>query len=632
MMIERGWTYCMRNRILIGLLLLFMFGGIAAGIVGCDIYTEDKEFEKIDYVIGVSQANMRESWRLVSTNEIVEEAKKYSNISLVITDATSSTEKQKADIEKLLEYGIDLLIVSPWDVKEMTPVICEVYQKIPVIVMDRAVEGYNYTLYIGPDNEIIGRQAGEAILPLLERRTGTVLELCGSEASQSSIDRSKGYQSIVSEYGGIRTLQYRVESATRDDTEELVLHLKDALKDVDAIFAHNDYMARGAWMALARLGYRIPIIGIDGFTGENNGVSMVQNDIIAATITCPTGGKEAIQNAMNILEHVSGVPKQIILRSHNITKENVEIYIESLNDPSLQIENIIDVGYSQLGTESAWRLANTASIKEAARDAGINLIYEDADQSQEKQMEAIRRFIELKVDVIVLSPVVDTGWEEVLQEARLAGGIPVILSDRKIIVEDEELFTTYLGADFLEEGRNAMRWIIDHIPADTDGVNILELQGTIGASPATGRKEGFEEILGQYPKYRIIYSESGDFTYEGGKRIVEKYLSEHDWNIDVIFAHNDDMALGAIDALEDNNIKPGDEVKVVSVDGTKEAFRAIMDGKLNCTVECTPLLGPQLMKAIRDLMSGKELPLRIITEGKIYTKEDAAKAYKSRKY
>ncbi|MDF2907820.1 MAG: Periplasmic binding protein domain containing protein [Herbinix sp.] len=621
----------MRNKKLIGLVLLSIFCWIAAGYIGCNIYTEDKEFEKIDYVIGVSQANMRESWRLVSTNEIEEEAKKYSNISLIITDATSSTEKQKADIEKLLDYGIDLLIVSPWDVKEMTPIICEVYQKIPVIVMDRAVEGYDYTLYIGPDNEIIGRQAGEAILSLLKSHKGKVLELCGSEASQSSIDRSKGYQTIISEYGGINTIQYRVETATRDDTEDLVLRLNDTLKDVDAIFAHNDYMARGAWIALQRLGYRIPIIGIDGFIGENNGVSMVQNDIIAATITCPTGGKEAIQNAMNILEHVSGVPKQIILRSHNITKENVDTYIKSLDQPSIELENIIDVGYSQLGTESAWRLANTSSIKEAARDAGINLIYEDADQSQEKQIEAIRRFIELKVDVIVLSPVVDTGWEEVLQEASLAG-IPVILSDRKIIVEDEELFTTYLGADFLEEGRNAMRWIIEHIPADSDGVNILELQGTIGASPATGRKDGFEEILGQYPKYQIIYSESGDFTYEGGKHIVKEYLSEHEWNIDVIFAHNDDMALGAIDALEENHIKPGDEVKVVSVDGTKEAFRAIMDDKLNCTVECTPLLGPQLMKAIKDLMSGKELPLRIITEGKIYTKEDAAKAYKSRKY
>ncbi|MDF2484507.1 MAG: periplasmic binding protein/LacI transcriptional regulator [Herbinix sp.] len=621
----------MKNRLFIGAVILLFIGILAAGLASCDIYSEDKEFEKIDYVIGVSQANMRESWRLVSTNEIKEEADKYSDISLIITDATSSTEKQKKDIQKLLEYGIDLLIVSPWDVKEMTPIISEVYQKIPVIVMDRAVEGYDYTLYIGPDNETIGRQAGEEILQLLPGKAGTVLELSGSEYSQSSMDRSKGFQGVVEEYPQIVLIQNRVESATRDDTEELILRQKDALGEIDAIFAHNDYMARGASMALQQLGYHIPIIGIDGFIGENNGVSMVQNDTIAATITCPTGGKEAIQNAMDILNHVSGVPKQIILRSHKVTTKNVEAYIDNLGQTTLPNEDIIDVGYSQLGTESAWRLANTASIKEAARDAGINLIYEDADQSQEKQIEAIRKFIDLKVDVIVLSPVVDTGWEIVLQEAKEAG-IPVILSDRKISVEVDDLFTTYLGADFPEEGRNAMRWILENVPSDTKEVSIIELQGTLGASPATGRKNGFEEILSQHPSYHIVYSKTGNFTFEGGKEIIEEYLSGHEWDIDVIFAHNDDMALGAIKALEDSGIKPGVDVKIVSVDGTKEAFQAIIKGKSNCTVECTPLLGPQLMKAIKDLMSGKELPLRIITAGKIYTKEEALKSLKGRKY
>lgn len=625
------WTCRMRSKIGIGVIIILFVISLAAVLTSCEIYSEDKEFEKIDYVIGVSQANMRESWRLVSTSEIKEEANKFPNISLIITDATSSTEKQKMDIQKLLAYGIDLLIVSPWDVKEMTPIICEVYQKIPVIVMDRAVEGYDYTLYIGPDNEVIGRQAGEEILQLLPNKAGTVLELCGSEYSQSSTDRSKGFQGVIEAYPQISLIQTRVESATRDDTEEQVLLQKNILGDVDAIFAHNDYMARGASMALKQLGYHIPIIGIDGFTGDNNGVSMVQDDTIAATITCPTGGKEAIQYAMDILGHVSGVPKQIILRSHNVTKENVEAYSSNLNQPTSPYEDIIDVGYSQLGTESAWRLANTSSIKEAARDAGINLIYEDADQSQEKQIEAIRKFIDLKVDVIVLSPVVDTGWETVLLEAKKAN-IPVILSDRKISVKDDDLFTTYLGADFLEEGRNAMRWILEHLPSDSGKVSIMELQGTMGASPATGRKNGFEEILNQNPNAQIVYSRTGNFTFEGGKEIIEDYLSEHEWDIDVIFAHNDDMALGAIKALEENGIRPGEDVRIVSVDGTKEAFQAIIKGKMNCTVECTPLLGPQLMKAIKDLMSGKELPLRIITAGKIYTKEEAARSLKGRKY
>jgi len=621
----------MKNKLISKLTIWSLICLFTIFFTGCYFYNENNDQEKIDFVIGVSQANMRESWRLVSTNEIKEEAKKHSNIRLIIMDATSNTVQQKNDIQKLLEYGIDLLIVSPWDVKEMTPIICEVYQKIPVIVMDRAVEGYDYTLYIGPDNETIGKQAGEEIVTLLDNKAGSLLELCGSEYSQSTVDRSEGFLSVISEYPNIDTTKYRVESATRDDTEDMVLELGNKLEGIDAIFAHNDYMARGVYLALQQLGYHIPIIGIDGFIGDNNGVSMVQNDMIAATITCPTGGKEAIQYSMDILNHVSGVPKRIILRSHNITKENVGEYIRGLDQPLTEVDHIIDVGYSQLGTESAWRLANTASIKEAARDAGINLIFEDANQVQEEQFEAIRKFIDMKVDIIVLSPVVDTGWEDILQEAK-AAEIPVILSDRKISVEDDELFLTYLGAEFLEEGRSAMRWIVENVPSDADGVSILELQGTIGASPATDRKKGFEEILIQHPEYKIVYSEVGYFTYKDGKNIIEKYLSEHEWDIDVIFAHNDDMALGAIEALEENGIKPGVDVKIVSVDGTKEAFKALIDGKLNCSVECNPLLGPQLIKAIKDLMTGEELPLRIITEGEIFTKEEAKSSIKGRKY
>jgi ABC-type sugar transport system substrate-binding protein len=612
-------------------LLLLLAGFALLALTGCEYYKENKEYAKIDFVIGVSQANMREAWRLVSTNEISEEAQKYSNINLIITDATSDPGKQKRDIKKLLDYGIDLLIVSPCDVEEMTPVIRQVYQEIPVIVMDRAVEGFDYTLYIGPDNELIGRQAGESVLWLLPGQRGTVLELCASEDSKSSTDRSKGFQAVIAEHSAIKVEQCRIISAARDETEDAVLQMGDALDEIDVIFAHNDYMARGADLALQKLGREIPIIGIDGFIGENNGIRMVQDGVIAGTITCPTGGKEAIQYAMDILNYVSGVPKQIILRSHNITKENASDYISGLNQPLRQVKDIIDVGYSQVGTESAWRLANTASIKEAAKEAGINLIFDDANQSQEKQFEAIRRFIKIKVDVIVVSPVVDYGWDQVLEEAKEAG-IPVLLSDRRISTVQDDLFVTYIGAEFLEEGRRAMRWIAGNVKPSSEGVKIIELQGTAGASPAIERKQGFEEILDQYSDYRIVYSAVGDFTYQGGKRIIEEYLLRKQWDIDVIFAHNDDMALGAINALEEKGIRPGTDVKIVSVDGTKEAFQAMLEGKLNCAVECSPLLGPQLMKAVKDLMMGKELPLRIITDEKIYTEEVAEELIDERKY
>lgn len=611
---------------------------LAAGVWW--LYTERGrgQIEQVDYVIGVSQANMRETWRLALISEIEDAAAEYPNIRLIMTDATSDGEKQKKDVERLMQFDIDLLIISPGDAREMTDVIGQVYQKIPVIVMDRGVEGFDYTLFIGPDNELIGRQAGEGAAKRLAEKGGTVFEVCGSENSISSAERSKGFDLVLSREPGIVREQFRVEQESRDQAEDLFLELGQRLAGVDVVFAHNDYMASGVYEAVKKLGYSPEIIGVDGFSGPNGGMDLVRQGKLSETITCPTGGKEAIRYAMDILNEVSGVPKQVILRSHNITIDNVDSEVK-WEQYKKKDRNTIQVGYSQVGTESAWRLANTESIKSAAREAGISLHFEDADQQQERQIEAIRTFIREEVDVIVLSPVVDSGWDEVLTEAREAG-IPVLLSDRRIETEDDGLYLTYIGADFMEEGRRAMRWIAANVKTEHGAVKIMELQGTLGASPTVERKRGFEEQMAGNPGYRmagnpgyrIAYSESGDFTYEGGRRIIEDYIENYPWDIDVIYAHNDDMALGAVNALEEHGIHAGSDVVIVSVDGTKDAFQAMIDGKLNCAVECNPLLGPQLMKAVQDLMEGKELPLRIITEEKVYDQTDAREVMKERRY
>lgn len=609
-------------------LLLVMFLGLHFYNQGMD----SGKYREIEYVIGVSQANMRESWRLALTSEIEEEAKKHKNIRLIMTDATSDVTKQVKDVEKLIDFGIDLLIISPCDTEIMTSIIRGVYHKeIPVIVMDRGVEGFDYSLFIGPDNEQIGRRAGEGVLRLLEDEEGKVLEICQSEDSLPSQNRSKGFDSIISKYSKIEKSVCRIESGSKDDAEDTMLAMGEHLKDYDVIFAHNDYMALGAYLAMDKIGADAKIVGIDGFLGENEGIDLITQGKIEETITCPTGGKEAIQYALDILKQVSGVPKQVILRSHVVTKDNVESYIAGLNETYKKPDKIIDVGYAQVGMESAWRKANTESIKEAAKDFGMNLIFEDADQSQQMQIDAIRKFIKMNVDVIVVSPVVDSGWDEILKETK-AAGIPVLASDRKIAVQNDDWVMTYIGSDFLEEGRRAMRWIRDNVPAVKDCMKIMELQGNEGASPTEERKQGFEEILKENGKYKIVYSEYGDFTIEGGRDIIKNYLASHEWDIDIIYAQNDDMAIGAIEELEKNGIAPGVDVKIVSVDGTREAFEAMIDGKLNCAVECNPLLGPQLMKAIQDLVAGKELPLRIITEEKWYDQSMAKEYLRSRKY
>jgi simple sugar transport system substrate-binding protein len=289
------------------------------------------------------------------------------------------------------------------------------------------------------------------------------------------------------------------------------------------------------------------------------------------------------------------------------------------------------LGFAQVGAESEWRSANTQSIKQSAKDAGITLKFSDAQQKQENQIKAIRSYIAQKVDVIAFAPVVESGWDTVLQEAK-AAKIPVILTDRTIDSKDPSLYVTMIGSDFLEEGRKAGRWLVDkykNVPGD---VNIVELQGTVGSAPAIDRKKGFEEIIKADPRFKIIRSQTGDFTRAKGKEVMEAFLKAEGRKINVLYAHNDDMAIGAIQAIEAAGLKPGKDITIVSVDGVKGAFEAMMAGKLNVTVECSPLLGPQLMQAVKDVVAGKPLPKRIVTQESIYPMDVAAKEFPNRKY
>jgi simple sugar transport system substrate-binding protein len=353
--------------------------------------------------------------------------------------------------------------------------------------------------------------------------------------------------------------------------------------------------------------------------------------MIDETITCPTGGREAIRYSLDILHKASGVPKQVILRSHTISSDNLESYERGLDKAPRAHEGVIRVGYAQAGTESGFRLANNNSIKAAAKEFGIELSIIDADQVIERQIQAVQTFIDQRMDVIVISPIIEEGWNEVLGKAKEAG-IPVILSDRKIRAERDDMYLTFIGADFIEEGRRAMRWVLANAPAEKRSVRILEVQGTQYASPTIERKAGFEMILAENSGYEIVYSGRGEYTKESGRSVVAEYLKANSWDVDVVFCHNDDMALGAAEALEEAGILPGRDVRIVSVDGTKDALNAIKAGRLNCVVECSPLLGPQLMKAITDLMDGKELPLRIITDEKVFTAENINSEMSGRSY
>jgi galactofuranose transport system substrate-binding protein len=288
----------------------------------------------------------------------------------------------------------------------------------------------------------------------------------------------------------------------------------------------------------------------------------------------------------------------------------------------------LSVGFSQVGAESAWRTAETQSIRGEAEKRGVDLKFADAQGKQAQQIQALTSFIAQKVDAIVLAPVVETGWDVVLSQARQAN-IPVILVDRGIKVTDDSLYTTLIASDFVEEGRMAAEWLAKQ----TNGkANVYELQGTTGAAPAIDRKKGFEEVLAKYPELKVIKSQSADFTRAKGKEVMEAFIKSDGKQIQAVYAHNDDMALGAIQALEEAGMKPGEGVTVISVDGVKGAFEAMVAGKLNATVECNPLMGPLVFDTIAKVRSGEKVEKFIKNTDRLFEKTNAAQVIGSREY
>ncbi|MFJ8537772.1 ABC transporter substrate-binding protein [Streptomyces sp. NPDC093591] len=293
----------------------------------------------------------------------------------------------------------------------------------------------------------------------------------------------------------------------------------------------------------------------------------------------------------------------------------------------------ITLGFSQVGSESGWRTANTDSVKSAAKEAGYNLKFSDAQQKQENQISAIRSYIAQKVDVIAFSPVVVTGWDAILNEAK-AAKIPVILTDRSV-ESDESLFVTLVGSDFTDEGRRAAK-ILEKVlekAGHKGDVKIAQLEGTTGAAPAIERAKGFKEVMDadHADDWKIVVSQTGDFTRAGGKQVMAAFLQSNP-DIDVLFAHNDDMGIGAIQAIEAAGKKPGKDILIVTVDGVKDGFVAMSEGKINAIVECNPLLGPQLMEVVKKVHAGETVERWIKTKESDFMQDQAKDALPTRKY
>lgn len=288
----------------------------------------------------------------------------------------------------------------------------------------------------------------------------------------------------------------------------------------------------------------------------------------------------------------------------------------------------LTVGFAQTGAESAWRTANTNSMKSEAEKRGITLKFADAQGKQENQIRAVSTFIAQKVDAIVIAPIVETGWEPILRQAKRAK-IPVIITDRTVQVSDESLYVCFIGSDFYTEGKMAAEWLAKAVNGQG---NIVELQGTPGSAPANERRKAFAENIAPFAGLKIIDSQSGDFRRSGGKEVMESLLKKHGKAINIVYAHNDDMALGAIQAIEEAGLKPGKDILVLSIDAIKEAVQAVADGKLACTVECNPLFGPKVYDTITKILAGETVPKKAFNQDELFDATNAAAVLPSRQY
>ena len=280
------------------------------------------------------------------------------------------------------------------------------------------------------------------------------------------------------------------------------------------------------------------------------------------------------------------------------------------------------IGFSQLGSESAWRLGNTVSMEEAAAEHGISLVVNNGMQKQENQITAIRSFIAYQVDVIVFAPIVEDGWSNVLQEAKDAG-IPVIMMDRLINVKDSDLYTAYIGPDHYQEGIYAAKFLMkkaEGMPGEK--IRIAELSGTEGSSPMISRYKGFHDLVDNNERFEVLETVSGDFLRSKGRECMKRLLKKYPDQIDVLYSHNDAMTLGAIEVMEEQGIEPGKDIVIISVDGEQAAIDLLKKGKINCVVECSPMLGDAVMDLAEKIVNGEDYPRIMHPDETCFTEYD----------
>lgn len=567
---------------------------------------------QIEYLIGMSHPNLSEEWQIIAHEEIKEEADKISHLSVIFTNAGSSTYKQIKDINQLMDYGIDLLIVTVNDVNVLGPLLHTINQQIPVIVMDRNVSQYDLSLFIGPDYYSIGKKAGERVVKLLGQAGGKVIEIRGPLESPSVVDMSHGFNHIIQQHPNIKLISSFSGEWLRSQSEEKMRQLLERTKDFDMVFAHNNAMALGAYYASRDNNIHVDCIGVSGLM-SNQYQHYIQEDILNTTFLCPIGGKEAVEYAMDILRGEEDMPKKIILDTIPITKDNEEYIANTPRQlPSMRVGYIESQQVQDLNLDMFLGLFQQENIDIIYKTMDANL---SLGEQQELQLKQMRALIDKGVDMIVLSPVVSTGWDGMLNHAK-GHNIPVILLENEVFAKDH-LWSTYMGSDYYDQGKIAARYLVNHVYNMERDMVIVELRGHTALASTIQRSEGFNQIINGYSRINIDYTCEAGEHLDVVKESMFNVLEDSNGQVNVVFAHNEAMAIGAIKAIEDYGLESGKDVTVVSCYNAYDDM--INHPQISCQVQSVPINQQQLLRVIKDYMAGKQLPKKVISKDKVVT-------------
>ncbi|WP_113674914.1 substrate-binding domain-containing protein [Vallitalea guaymasensis] len=562
---------------------------------------------QIDYLIGMSHPNLSEEWQILVNEQMKNEAEKIDNLSVIFTNAGSSTYKQVKDINMLMDYGIDLLIITVNDANVLGPLISEINKKIPVIVLDRDVSNYDFTLYIGPDYYSLGKKAGERVVSLLGKDGGKVIEVRGPIEEPSVVELSHGFDYIINQHPNINILTSISSEWLTSQTEERMNRLLKKINDFDIVFAHNNAMALGAYYASKTEDLDIKLIGVSGLM-SNKYRAYLEEGILDTTFLCPIGGKESIDYAIDILNGENDIPRKIILNTIPITKENMN-GIES--DP-IKRESI-KLGYIDSYTSDSFNLETTYTAFEKEK---IELIYRNINsnlsikQQHGEQLEAIKKLIDNDVDMIAISPVVSSGWDKVLNLAKQKN-IPVIFLNN-MVNSKENLWTTYVGSDYYDQGKLAASYLVNNVYNMKNDIVIAEIRGHNKSASTIQRTEGFNQVINGYSRINVKYRVDTDLSFEEAYKQMKRILGDD--KVNVVFTHEEDISYGALKAIKDHGLTIGKDIIMVTTCNSVDI--SMNNHDISCLVQSYPVTQSQLIKVVRDYMNGIS-PKKVINKDKL---------------